>query len=60
MRREPLFGGLLRQVIGLVVVVVACVAALHWAYDQLRAMWWLIVLIVVLAVAVWLWRRFYG
>jgi hypothetical protein len=57
MRRESLVGGLLRQLVALVLVVVACVAALHWAYEQVRAMWWLVVLITVLAAAVWLLRR---
>lgn len=57
MFRESLVGGLLRQLVGLVVVVVGCVAALHWAYQQLRAMWWLVVLGAVLAGAVWLIRR---
>lgn len=60
MARESLFGRLGRDGIALVVVVVACVAALRWAYEQLRAMWWLVLLIGVLGAAVYVWRRFWS
>ena len=57
MKRESLLGRLARDGIVLVLVVVACVAALHWVYMQLRAMWWLVLLLAVLVAAVGVWRR---
>lgn len=60
MRRSSLLGELLRSVVGLLVVVVCCVAALHWVYEQMRPFLWLVPVIVVLVAAMWVWRRFYG
>lgn len=48
---------LLGSFIGLVVVVVAGVAALHWAYQQLRAMWWLVLPIGLVVAVTYVWRR---
>jgi hypothetical protein len=48
------------RLVGLVLVIVACVVALHWAYELLRSMLWLIVLIGVLVGAAWVWRQVSG
>jgi hypothetical protein len=57
MRRESLLATALRELIALVLVVVACLAALHWVYERVRPFLWLVVVIGVLVAATWLWRR---
>lgn len=59
-RRESLLTGLVRSLVGLVLAVVLVAVALHWAYELLRPLLWLVVVISLVVVAVAAWRRWSG